>query len=197
MAQADSHNITAATAAPTRRRFLSQAAGVAAGSAVITLGTIPPRPAMAAPASPLAVVNAAPASVDPIFAAIESHKAAVAVLRAAVGVVAVRENELQAERATRGGKPERVEDAKLDECEAALSRAFDAETHAAYALLSRPPATMAGVIALLQYAIDADTDGEGWPVDVVDEDETVTRHWYYFLIGMLADVLPGLVPVAS
>jgi len=38
---------------PTRRRFLSQAAGVAAGGAVLTLATIPPASAATAPASPL------------------------------------------------------------------------------------------------------------------------------------------------
>ena len=45
---------------PTRRRFLSQAAGVAAGGTVLALAAIPPTPAAAAPAGAL----------DPVFALI-------------------------------------------------------------------------------------------------------------------------------
>jgi hypothetical protein len=47
--------------APTRRGFLSRAAGVAAGSAVLALGTVPPASAAAAPASALDPANASPA----------------------------------------------------------------------------------------------------------------------------------------
>jgi hypothetical protein len=42
MAQADSNISTPAFVDPTRRRFLSQAAGVAAGGTVLALATIPP-----------------------------------------------------------------------------------------------------------------------------------------------------------
>lgn len=51
---------------PTRRHFLSQAAGVAAGGTVLALATIPPAPAAAAPARLL----------DPVFSLIEAHRAA-------------------------------------------------------------------------------------------------------------------------
>jgi hypothetical protein len=44
--------------APSRRRFLSQAAGVAAGGTVLALATIPPVSAVAAPAVPLDPANA-------------------------------------------------------------------------------------------------------------------------------------------
>lgn len=50
----------------TRRRFLSQAAGVAAGGTVLALATIPPASAAAAPAS----------SPDPIYSIIDAHRAA-------------------------------------------------------------------------------------------------------------------------
>jgi len=53
-------------AAPSRRRFLSHAAGVAAGGAVLALATIPPASAAAAPAG----------LPDPILALIEEHKKA-------------------------------------------------------------------------------------------------------------------------
>jgi hypothetical protein len=47
--------------ATSRRRFLTNAAGVAAGGTVLALATIPPAPAIAAPASPLDAANASPA----------------------------------------------------------------------------------------------------------------------------------------
>jgi hypothetical protein len=52
--------------APTRRRFLSQAAGVAAGGTILALTTIPPAPATAAPAG----------LPDPVFSLIEAHRTA-------------------------------------------------------------------------------------------------------------------------
>jgi hypothetical protein len=67
MTQADSENTTAMPVAPTRRRFLSTAATLAAGGAALGLA-IPP----------------ALASNDPIFVAIEKHKIARAAVSAAV-----------------------------------------------------------------------------------------------------------------
>jgi hypothetical protein len=59
MTQADSVHSTPPTNTPiepTRRRFLSQTAGVAAGGAALALATIPPASATAAPASALDTV---------------------------------------------------------------------------------------------------------------------------------------------
>src|SRR5450432_9382 len=64
MAQADSMNSITAAAVSTRRHFLSQAAGVAAGSTALALATIPPAPAADAPASAL----------EPVFALIAAHR---------------------------------------------------------------------------------------------------------------------------
>jgi hypothetical protein len=47
--------------ATSRRRFLTNAAAVAAGGTVLALATVPPAPAAAAPASPLDAANASPA----------------------------------------------------------------------------------------------------------------------------------------
>jgi hypothetical protein len=66
MAQVDSENNTVMPVVQSRRRFLSQSAGMAAGGAVLALATIPPAPASAAPASPL----------DPVFGLIAAHRAA-------------------------------------------------------------------------------------------------------------------------
>jgi hypothetical protein len=69
MTQADSVLSTPPTNTPidtTRRRFLSQAAGVAASGTALALATIPPVPAASTPASPL----------DPVYGLIETHRSA-------------------------------------------------------------------------------------------------------------------------
>ena len=58
---------------PTRRHFLSQAAGVAAGGAVLALATIPPASAAAAPASALDAANASPGLRAAAIALDEAH----------------------------------------------------------------------------------------------------------------------------
>jgi len=184
MTKADSvHSTPPTNTSATRRRFLSQSAGVAAGGAVLALA-IPAAPAAAnAPRAPAALA-------DPIFGAIEAHKAARAIVYSAVDAVSAREKHLEGE----GKRCRDYEgDAHLKQCEAALSRAFEAETEAACSLVSERPTTMPGVMALLQYAIAADTDGEGWPSDLVSDDDGKTRSWHFFLIESLAEVLPGMV----
>jgi hypothetical protein len=175
---------------PTRRRFLTQAAGVAAGGTVLALATVSPALGKAAPASPLVDLTAEFRSdADPIFAAIESHKAARAAVNSAVGEVAAMEKQLGGV-----GRFERKGNNQLEAIEAALEISFNAETEAACELVSTSaPTTIAGVVALLQYATAADTDGEGWPADLQsDDDHRRSRSWHYFLIEMLADVLPDL-----
>jgi hypothetical protein len=61
MAQVDSENTTGMPVVSTRRRFLSQAAGVAAGGTVLALATVRPSMAATAPASPLNAANVSPA----------------------------------------------------------------------------------------------------------------------------------------
>src|SRR6266403_2580584 len=82
MAQVNPENSTPMPAEATRRRFLSQAAGIAAGGAVLALATIPP--ALAA------------AAADPIFALIDAHKLAQAKLKTAEAAHAAVERDLQA-----------------------------------------------------------------------------------------------------
>lgn len=59
---------------PTRRRFLSQSAGVAAGAAILATAAVPSTPAAAAPAGRL----------DPVFGLIETHRSARAAHLAAI-----------------------------------------------------------------------------------------------------------------
>lgn len=85
MDQADSVHSTPPTSAsnPSRRGFLSKAATVAAGSAVLTVA--------AATDSAVATSHGPP---DPIFAAIEAHKAARAVVYSKVDAVHAAEREI-------------------------------------------------------------------------------------------------------
>jgi hypothetical protein len=81
MARVDSENTTPIPVDPMRRRFLTRAAGVAAGSAALTIAAIPPALATAAPAG----------SPDPILAMIAVHKK----LRAAVAEIYDRLDEAE------------------------------------------------------------------------------------------------------
>jgi hypothetical protein len=75
---------TNAPVAPTRRRFLSTAAGVAAGSAALALATTSAASDATASASPL---TPADASADPIFDLIAGHKKASAELEVALSIL--------------------------------------------------------------------------------------------------------------
>ena len=75
-----------------------------------------------------------------------------------------------------------------------LAAAFNAETNAACALVSVMPSTVVSVIALLQYAVWADPDGQTWSDDLyADESSRVARSWHQFLVANLAQLLPGMV----
>jgi hypothetical protein len=117
----------------TRRRFLSQAAGVAAGSAVLALAMIQPVSAVAAPASTL----------DPVFGLIEAHRTAQAAY-----LVALAEHT----RLDRLGDP----DAYL------ISEApCDAQNDAFSDLIETAPTTFAGLVAWATY-LDQFRQVEAW-----------------------------------
>src|SRR3954451_13481271 len=160
----------------TRRRFLSTAAALAASAAV------------AIPA------NAADVSTpDPIFEAIEVHKAARLAFENAVSRGSALEQELPGEK-TRSWITVweqtivETDDPRWIDSVHEIDRASDAATDAAYALASIAPTPMAGVVALLHYAISIKP--EDWPDGVHSDDDTETRPWHCFLIEMLIDVLP-------
>jgi hypothetical protein len=162
----------------TRRAFLSTAAALAASAAV----AIP--------------VNAADASTpDPIFEAIEAHKAARLAFENAVGRGSALDEELPGEK-TRSWITVweqtivETDDPRWIDSVHEVHRASEAETDAACALASIAPTTMAGVVGLLQYAISIRP--EEWPEGVQSDDDTETRPWHYFLIGMLIAVLPSM-----
>jgi hypothetical protein len=172
MTQADSENSTAMPVDPTRRRFLSTAATLAAGSAALGL-EIPP----------------ALATNDPIFVAIAAHRAAFARVISAIDVEQAVEASIPAGMRLQTYKT----DERWLESGKAVSAAWDAEGDAAIELINVHPTTMAGVMALLDYAISADTDGETWPQDLLSGDDETGGTWHQFLIQNLTEILPGLL----
>jgi len=162
----------------TRRGFLSTAAAAAATAAV---------------AIPADAANAFGA--DPIFEAIEVHKAARLAFENAVSRGPALDEELPGEK-TRSWITVweqtivETDDPRWIDSVREVHRTSDAETDAACALASIAPTTMAGVVGLLQYAISIQP--EEWPEGVQSDDDTETRPWHTFLIEMLIAVLPGM-----
>jgi hypothetical protein len=52
---------------------------------------------------------------------------------------------------------------------------------------------MTGVLALLDYAISADTDGETWPQWLLSDDGETGGSWHHFLIQNLTEILRDLL----
>jgi hypothetical protein len=74
-----------------------------------------------------------------------------------------------------------TDDPRWIDCERAMLATSDAETDAAIPLVDVTPTTRAGLMALLNYAVSNDTDGEGWPLELVGDDEK--KHcWHHFLL---------------
>jgi hypothetical protein len=165
-------------AVATRRCFLSTAVGIAAGSTALAL------------ANPvLAAAN------DPIFAAIEAHKAARLAFENAVSRGSALEQELPREKtrswiAVWEEAIVETDDPRWIDSVREVHHASHAATDAAYALASIAPTTMAGVVGLLQYAISVRP--EEWPEGVESDDDTETRPWHYFLIETLIAILPAM-----
>ena len=101
---------------PTRRRILSQAAGIAVGGAALALA-VPPTLA----------------ADDPVFALIETHKAA----EAALGSTLAEKSRLE-------GAGQKYDDSLAE-------AAHEAEISALYDLIEAVPTTLSGVIASMTY----------------------------------------------
>jgi hypothetical protein len=162
----------------TRRGFLSTTAALAASAAA------------AIPANAASAFEA-----DPIFAAIEVHKAARLAFENAVSRGSALDEELPSEKtrswiAVWEQTIVETDDPRWIDSVREVHRASDAETDAACALASIAPTTMAGVVGLLQYTISIRP--EEWPEGVHSDDDTETRPWHTFLIEMLIAVLPGM-----
>ncbi|WP_168213659.1 hypothetical protein [Bradyrhizobium cosmicum] len=162
-----------------RRRFLFHAAGVAAGGAAIAMGLPLPQPAGAAVASP-----------DPIFAAIERHRAAYTAHDATLG-----DDQLEAEI------PFRLRQSSFYDAESDVPdwrvktdhpkwiahieeqrRTWHEEQKAAAELISTEGLTPAGAVALLAYARDREDRGDHWP----DFEE---GSWLYLMLCRVVEAL--------
>jgi hypothetical protein len=124
--------------ATSRRRFLTNAAGVAAGNAVLALAAIPPVPAAAAPLGAL----------DPVFGLIEAHRMA----QAAHLVALAEQNRLE-----RIGDPTAC---SISDAEA------DAQIDAFNELIETAPTTLAGLQAWAPYLGEI-MNAEEWMFDEV------------------------------
>jgi hypothetical protein len=164
---------------PTRRGFLSKAAGVAAGSAVLALAPTSPASAMTLPGVP-----------DPILEAIEGHRAAYAAFDAEIRRHGKLDDELIDAKRSKIKRSETTivkrDDPRWIESEKEVARTSDAEIDAAIRLVDIRPTTAAGIIALLEYVLLCERRGDdGWPDCLVDENDK-PRSWHYFLMENLA-----------
>jgi hypothetical protein len=175
------------SAEASRRGFLVQAAGVAAGGAALGAGLPLPAPAGTSQEVP-----------DAILAAIENHKAAHRSLTEMVHIQFDLEELLPSDKQQShiDAWDENIvatDDPRWIESERALRAAYDAEMDAAIELVTVLPTTAAGMLALLEYAISADHDGELWPTELQSDDGKRTRSWHHFLIENLSEILPRFV----
>ena len=123
---------------------------------------------------PIAGLPASAAADDPIFAAIESHRAAwdafATMIKTAIS----------------------DDDPRIDV-------ASDAEEKAAIAILDVTPLTIPGVIALLKHAAEHEKSGNTWPCRLFDSEDEGDRFgaryghsWSYFLHRDLAKALTSI-----
>jgi hypothetical protein len=165
MAQVDSENSTALPADPTRRRFLSNAAGVAAGGTVLALATIPPAPAAVA-------LTGAAAKPEAIFGLIEDHRTAIVSEDVAWRYYSRLEEAIPAEQ-RRGSTIFRweVTEVATDDprwtaaCHACGDAALKAD-QIAIDMLDAPISSAEGLGALMSYAGEHIAAGHLWPRDL-------------------------------
>jgi hypothetical protein len=173
MTQADSvlstppTNTSALTPQSSRRDFLVQAASVAAAGAAI--GASLPLPAL-----PIAGARSSDTEADPIFAAIEAHRRAIAAHGDAVSAESALEQSLPDDRRLTDAWEDKIvetDDPRWPVALRAVSAASSAMDDAAIDLVNIEPTTVAGVEGLLRYF--ADQEDALFPDDVSDDDGSV------------------------
>jgi len=190
MTQADSVHSTPPTntSAPTpqssRRGFLVHAAGVAAGGAALGAG-------LPLPASPTATAQGSAAEADPIFAAIEAHRAAIAAHDQAVCIENSLEESLPHEQRQSRMKVWEKTIVETDDTSwiAAVQTRWEASESMddlAIDLLNTEPTTVAGIEALLRYFADQE---EGLFPDNASDDDGSEETFGTYLVRHAADAL--------
>jgi hypothetical protein len=180
---------TSANVDTSRRGFFAQAAAVVAGGAVLGAALPLPLPAATSQGEP-----------DPILAAIELHRRAHQRHWASLGEDELEDAIPQERRLSSwyGAMHDEPDWRVLTDDPVWIAHieegvaASNAESDAACALVSILPTTPAGILALLQYAIEADLDGKQWLHELQD-DHGKARVWHHFLIQNLAEILPALM----
>jgi len=177
-------NTSATTPKSSRRGFLVQAAGAAAGGAAIGVG-------LPLPALPAATAQSSAAEADPIFAAIEAHRRAIATFEEAVDTEMALEVALPADRRrsciTRWEeKIVESDDPRWQASERMRATASSATDDSAIQLIVIEPTTLAGIEALLRYF--ADREKELFP-DKVDLDDGSEEAFGTSLVRHAAEAL--------
>jgi hypothetical protein len=178
------------TSAASRRSFLVQAAGAAAGGA--TLGVSLPLPTLPAAAA----AQSSNAEADPIFAAIEAHRRAIAAHNDAVCAESALEQSLPRDRRRSritASEENIVENDDPRWLDAIRVRWVAANTmdDLAIDLLNVMPTTTGGVEALLRYF--AHQEEALFPDEGTDDDESI---WAFgaLLVRHAADALRAIAP---
>ena len=152
----------------------------------------------------LAVLPAAAVAAnepDPIFAAIENHKKAWDAFSQSFDVLSRLERELQKDRRRSSVSVGDTgitdsDDPRWIEAEQDQARLACAEIDAAILLISVPPTTLEGALALLRHAIEHEELGREWPDGLCDEDRKYGKHWYSYLHRNLERTLSRLTGTA-
>jgi hypothetical protein len=147
-----------------------------------------------------AVSNSSPVTAetidDPIFAAIEAHKAAFAASDAAWHHLSDLEEELPKDLRRSWidvweTKIVETDDPRWIEAEKASNQLADAETEAAIELINVEPVTLAGAAALMRYVADMEANGCLWPDGLQNDDKPSKcgKKWEVYLHRNIAAVL--------
>lgn len=153
---------------------------------------------MVVSAAALSTSTSLAAKPDPIFAAIAAHQRAVA----AYNGLCTQQDRLEAEipsekRKSRYGSDDTMvdsDDPRWIEFQKRLDTLSDAEVEAECELTNVTPTTLAGVIALLDYAVTVEKELGFRDIyfDPDDPTQKVGRSWYYFVNRNLADTLRSI-----
>jgi hypothetical protein len=132
---------------------------------------------------------------DPIFAAIGAHRAATAGVLAITEAHSALETELPTDKRRSivtvcGEEIVATDDPRWIDCQRAVVLAWKVQDETAVALLNVRPTTLAGVTALLRYAVEADVDDQVWPAELLTDDGR-QRSWHQFLAENVAAALPN------
>jgi hypothetical protein len=143
-----------------------------------------------------AAVKSHASTPDPIFAAIEAHKAAFAAFDAAWHRLSDLEEELPKDLRKSWidaweTKIVETDDPRWIEAEKASNQLADAETEAAIELINVEPVTLAGAAALMKYVADMEAKGCLWPDGLQDDDKPskLGKKWEVYLHRNIAAVL--------